>query len=359
MSRKGAASAADDDDDGTLPEIEVVADEDGDVVLDTDDDSEGRSASQDGDDESGSPDDDAGEDGGGDADEDRASDDRAKLRAERRAKKGLAKENAALKKRLDDMERRQAAIESGTASAMTDFRNREIERILGEAQRQVASHDQAVEAAEQDLAAAIEAGDHQRQARAQRVLGERTANAAAAKQNFQALRQRAGEAAKQRVNPVDQKVLQQRPQADPEQTRLANDWVSKRGWYSTDKAAAAEAQALSRRLIARGVLGNSPEHWREMDRGMSVLYPEYYRGGRVDQPGKKRNGTMPSNGPSERAGSSPGLKRNADGKVLITKNHVDTWKAGGFDIVNNKDHRAIFLKAQGEHARSVKSTGGI
>lgn len=290
-------------------------------------------------------------------DEDEQADDDAselkrKLAVERRAKK-------ALEKRLQQIERRQQAVEQGTSQHLRAVRDQNVDGQLGQARSRVAALENHVKAAQQARREALDSGDTDRIMQsdeqwfaARSALDQARSNAA--------LAERQAAAIKQRPIQVSDPGSDAQVQAE-ERDKRARDWVARNRWFGEDPNSrdSRVARAESRRLAADGFPPSEDEHWEILTQNLRPKLPHRFANQPAD--GKTRkNGAPPMATASQRGGAS-GARREVDkmspDSKAISRAEVEAWKIGrNMDIVNNPDHRKEFLS---QRARSRSSRGEL
>lgn len=221
-------------------------------------------------------------------------------------------------KRLDDMAR---AINGFQTEQKTRETRSQIANYEAQINSKVRSTQQAVDAAERDLAKAFEDGDGNAIARAQRTMTERVADrerAVNAQQQFK--REKQDMEARQggrSGSPGSQQGEQ--PQLD---TTNLNDWKSRNSsWYGVDTEMTKAAHEINRRIREAGVIPvGTPEYFAAIDRQMAQKYPS------------KFNSAPETSGSRQGAGS--GQQQSNAGR--IPNSVLDSWERMGIDVNDDK-----------------------
>lgn len=355
MSRTKAAASAEnpflDSESGSLEAYLEGADE---VVVNGDGSQPAQEdTTKDGDEEAGAPAESGADADGDDGDEAETGGDvedlQRKLRSERRAKKALAK-------RLDQIERRQAAVEAGTAQHLQGIRDNSIDGVLGQAKSRVATLEAHVKAAQQRRRDALDSGDADRimESDEQWMSAREALNAA--KQSVGMLEHQAKIAKQQ---PVRVAAPEKPANAEEAGRVLARGWIEKNKWFmsqeETDLDDIEEARLESRALARNGITPDNPEHWKLLDRRMRRILPHRYT--QADTPPPRKNGAPPMVNASERGGGSQPQNGKVDPNA-ITKAEAKVWAQVGRDIINNPDDKKEFLaqraKSRAERANPTR-----
>lgn len=243
-------------------------------------------------------------DGGADAAErafERGSDARADQRGDHR-REG---------RRVDRLLRDRAILTQQHAEALTELEATRAALAAAQANRAKAVADglgSELNAAERAVADAVSAGDPEAQARANRRVAEiaasRTAASLAAQRD-----QGEAEAAARRA-----KEVRDRPAA-PRLSETTEEWLAANRWYGEDQRMTRQAQVLDAEAREDGLVADSPEYWRYVERGLqarfggrvAALYGEEAAGGHAGGNGAARaapaRGNGAGNGAGERAGN--------------------------------------------------------
>lgn len=300
----------------------------------------------DGDEEPGAPDESGAEaeQGEDDATDGDLAELKRKLATERRAKKEL-------KKRLDAIERRTAAVEQGTAQHLRAMRDTRADEILGQAKSQVAQLASRVQAAQQARREARESGDLDKEMQAEEAWLQARDRLAVARQQITQLERQAAAIKQQPVNVAAQPSAKA---VEDEAAALASEWLGRHAWVAQkgNEAEQAIVRRQSEMLVKNGIPQNTPEHWVALTDQMKILLPHRMQT-------KARNGAPPMAQPSQRGTAGAPRAPAGNGKTggnAITRAEVEAWRLGrNYDIVNNPEHRKEFLR-QRDQSRKTRDT---
>jgi hypothetical protein len=135
----------------------------------------------------------------------------------------------------------------------------------------------------------------------------------------------------------------------PKQAPQARAWIAKNPWF--DDAGGDEASdiaiTISRQLAERGITANDPRHYEEIDKRMSKLYPQHYKG-RGDQ--RKPAAASGARAPTQQS-------QGGKDKVTISPRLARNFELAGFDI-NDPKVRSQMAKAARETQQAHLVRGG-
>jgi hypothetical protein len=276
--------------------------------------------------------------------------DAADRREQRRFDRAL-RDRAILRQQLAESEAARAAERAAFAAERAKLLGTEIER------------------AEQDLAAAVSAGDAEAQARANRRVAEIAAARTAAGYEARQAKERAEGAER------DAKAVREAPPESAGPSAATQRWLDQNRWWGQDQRMTRQAMVLHAEAVEDGLDPDTPEYFRHIEAGLETRFPGkvtalYARrapaagGGKADAgegegagdpppdpavaarvPARAASGAAPASRSSAAAGGQPG------GALRLSPEAIETAKLLGL-TPQAYAQRAMALVAEGRIQRS-------